>query len=417
MRPTSPRPPPAFAVAAAVTVFADMGCSASRDAGEAAPKRPSSRVAPDLTPPTVPVPATSIPTPSTASVPTPVDETLKPAILATKSTPEAVERSGSELLFLDESGTNDDEADACLSSTLSSTISSGLKSTVWADRVRALEELDALLEARMSCFKSDDEPRQLFRASVAVLSKALHEKLVPVYLPAVGLLVKVFSDSLLAKVFSGENEKSAHDTIKAALGHLTPPVVLRAGSSNQRAREESAHALTCLCLCQRVGAAMLGPIVMRPLANRKSAHAAAGRIELLHALVLKAGINAPGLALRDVLVFTLPFVESASDKTRDAAQAVIREALAVSSSETIAFIEEHAPGQLDALKKRATQRKDEMASVLPVGAAVSSSGSRGKPKLRPIKAAGSGPQPSEDIIKVAGEGKPSTPAALAAVGS
>lgn len=256
------------------------------------------------------------------------------------------------------SGWTADQVDAHLGSSLSTSIATGLRSTTWTDRVRALEEFEAMLEARTAkaIFKSDDEPKQLFEAAITVLAKTLHEKLVPVYLPAVGLLVKVFCDSILAKV--------PRQTVAAALEHLLPPVVLRAGSSNQRAREESAHALTFLSSSKRVGSGLVCPFVLRPVANRKSPHAAAGRIEMLHALVLKSGIDSPGLALRDVLGFILPFLESASDKTRDAAQAVLREALVDSSTETIAFIEQNQPSLVDALKKRAAQRKGEMAAML-----------------------------------------------------
>ena len=113
---------------------------------------------------------------------------------------------------------------------------------------------------------------------------------------------------------------------RAALPHFAGQLVMRAGSSNARAKEESASGLLSLAASAAVGAAAIGPFALRPLANSKSAHAAVGRLELLRTLVAEYGVGeTSGLEIHELLAFSLPLCESASDKSRDAAMGLVLE--------------------------------------------------------------------------------------------
>ena len=70
------------------------------------------------------------------------------------------------------------------------------------------------------------EPLPLYKACVTVLARALQDKVVPVFLPALQLLVDVYSDDFLAKLPSG----MPLDPLPLFARQL----VLRSGSSNVR---------------------------------------------------------------------------------------------------------------------------------------------------------------------------------------
>jgi len=242
------------------------------------------------------------------------------------------------------------DVDAYITTVLgSNAVAMGLRSTQWADRVHALEAFDAQLEA-FECRSeraTETEARQLFNVAVTILARSLHDKLVPVYLPALALLVRIYSPTLLDKV-----DKA---TSKAAIAYLAPPVVTRAGSSNVRAREESANAMTHLAACKHPGTGVACPHALKPLKNMKAAHAAIGRLDLLHALVLKVGFSHVGFKVTDVLAFAVPFCDNASDKVRTASQHVLREALLANPGATIEFVSKQKPEIVASLRKRATE--------------------------------------------------------------
>jgi hypothetical protein len=58
--------------------------------------------------------------------------------------------------------------------------------------------------------------------------------------------------------------------------------------------------------------------------SSKSTHAAVGRVELLHSCYREFGLGeSSGLELAELLSFVLPLCESASDKSRDVASALV----------------------------------------------------------------------------------------------
>merc|ERR1719382_645805 len=96
-------------------------------------------------------------------------------------------------------------------------VAHSLRSAQWADRVHGLKAFDAQLEAFecRAARATEAEARQLFNVAVTILARTLHDKLVPVYLPALSLLVRIYSPVLLNKV-----DKA---TSRAAIAHLAPP--------------------------------------------------------------------------------------------------------------------------------------------------------------------------------------------------
>ena len=172
----------------------------------------------------------------------------------------------------------------------------------------------------------------------------------PVYLPALGLLSDVYSDEFLAPIASGQLPR-------AAIAHFAHQLVFRAGSSNQRAREESANAMLQLARRPSVGCAAIAPWVLRPLSTRdtKSVHATVGRLELLRNVVGEFGgvdANASGLNLREVLAFVLPMCEAASQGARDCAVGIVLDVRAIEPVRTEALIEEIRPSVQPMLKAR-----------------------------------------------------------------
>lgn len=169
----------------------------------------------------------------------------------------------------------------------------------------------------------------------------------PVYLPALSLLVSVFSGEFLKPIAQGPLPREA-----AAL--FAHQLVFRSGSSNVRAREEAANALLHLARCEAVGAPALSRTMVKPLSHSKSKDAAVGRLELLRTIVAEFGIGAAasGLELVDVLAFTLPLCEAASGAARDAAVGLVLDMRADNPKRVEEMIEEMRPSVLALIQTR-----------------------------------------------------------------
>ena len=212
------------------------------------------------------------------------------------------------------------------------------------------------------------EQAALFRAGVTVVERLLKDKVVPVYLPALALLEELFSPAMHA----------SHAAVPAKLplaacDLLAPQLVTRAGSSNVRAREDSAALLLRLARNGAVGGAAIAPHVLRPLSNNKNQHAALGRLELLSGLVASCGVvgasdngglvpfavaasnklngNGGGgaVAVEAACDFVTPFCESASDKVREAAMGLLAKLHTLSPEKTLAHVSARAPSLAQAL--------------------------------------------------------------------
>ena len=178
--------------------------------------------------------------------------------------------------------------DAYLDDIIGSKIVKELRGTEWAGRVQGLEALQNLVKRQAAEgavatgeTEAEGEPSRaaLFRACVTVLSRALQDKVVPVYLPALALLAEIYSPPFLSPL-------GPDSTLpRSAVALFAEKLVFRAGSSNVRAQQESSGALLSLARCDAVGCAPIGPAALRPLSNSKSAHASVGRLELLRTLV------------------------------------------------------------------------------------------------------------------------------------
>jgi hypothetical protein len=243
--------------------------------------------------------------------------------------------------------------DEFISSTLNeSSLAADLRSNNWADRLRGVEMLQARVEAKGSA--PPDEREKLFQVCVAVLVRVLHDKIVPVYLPALQLLQLLYSATpgiLNGLAMLGRD----------AAAILVPAIVLRAGSSNVRAREESATAITTLASSPHAGASSVCPHALRPLANNKVASAAGGRLELLHTLVIRFGFgSASGMHIKEAITFLLPFYDEANDRTRESAHGIVREALTADARQTVDFIRTKKPQLAKTLAVRAgLEQEDE----------------------------------------------------------
>jgi len=89
-------------------------------------------------------------------------------------------------------GVGAEEVDEYISSALpGSTIAADLRSTTWADRLRAVEMLQARVESKGAA--APDEREKLFKVCVTILARVLHDKIVPVYLPALQLLQTLYA--------------------------------------------------------------------------------------------------------------------------------------------------------------------------------------------------------------------------------
>jgi len=100
---------------------------------------------------------------------------------------------------------------------------------------QGLELLSSLLHERKSPVQ---QPLPLYKACVTVLARALQDKVVPVFLPALQLLVDVYSDGFLSQLPAGQ---PLHP-----LPLFARQLVLRSGSSNVRSRVVYRHTLRTL---------------------------------------------------------------------------------------------------------------------------------------------------------------------------
>ena len=201
-----------------------------------------------------------------------------------------------------------------------------LRSAMWAERVKGLEEVKSQLLAS----RGEDVTKQIssFKVSVTVLSRVLQvlphpsrpninppnaarlaqsaaclseitappvsqEKIVPVYLPALEVLVALFDDEHLTALPA--------EMPCAAVAVLCDLIVLRCGSSNSRARDDSIEAVLHCAHSKALGPGVVARHVLKPLSNTsaKLQTAAVGRLELLHRLVAKYGFSATGYRRRD----------------------------------------------------------------------------------------------------------------------
>ena len=112
--------------------------------------------------------------------------------------------------------------------------------TIW----QGLELLSSLLHGGREV--QVQEPLPLYKACVTVLARALQDKVVPVFLPALQLLVDVYSDDFLAKLPSG----MPLDPLPLFARQL----VLRSGSSNVRNSCSGSTPYSCYALSHLVRA-------------------------------------------------------------------------------------------------------------------------------------------------------------------
>jgi len=241
-----------------------------------------------------------------------------PAAEATKE-PEPFElvQGLDEFIIEKPSGRSASEVDAYLADIISQPTARNLRSTQWAERVQGLEEV----KARLTASRRVAVPEQLavFKACVTVLARLLQDRVVPVYLPALELLVDLFHDEHLAAL--------PPHLGRAAVALTCDQMVLRCGSSNGRARDESIDAVFHCARSHALGPQAVAPHVLKPLANVKSSQAAIGRLELLHRLVIKFGfVRSSGLTHERVVAFAAPLCHSAAEKAREAAFALLKEA-------------------------------------------------------------------------------------------
>ena len=254
------------------------------------------------------------------------------------------------------------EVDAYLGDVLGLPTVRNLRSVQWAERVQGLEEVKARLEASRQGSTAEQLP--VFKACVTVLSRLLQDRVVPVFLPALELLVALFHDAHMAALPS--------HLPRAAVAHTCDQMVLRCGSSNGRARDESIDAVLHCARSTTLGPQAVAQHVLKPLANSKSQQAAVGRLELLHRLVIKYGLSkASGLTVERVLAFGAPLCNAAGEKAREAAFAVIKEARVAEPAATDAVLSASYPSVLAALDPKA-ERPAEVSSkrraLPPIGA-------------------------------------------------
>lgn len=303
---------------------------------------------------------------------------LAPAAARAQSAPpkERRIRTASNGTFMIEGidGPTAEEVDEFISSTLcGSSVAADLRSTTWGDRLRGIEMLQARVEAKGS--SPPDEREKLFKVCVTVLARVLHDKIVPVYLPALQLLQLLYS--AMPGILDGLAMLG-----RDAAAILVPAVVLRAGSSNMRAREESATAITTLAASPYAGASTVCPHALRPLANNKVASAAGGRLELLHALVIRFGFgSASGMHIKDAVHFLLPFYDEANDRTRESAHGIVREALIADARQTVDVIRTVKPQLAKTLAMRAGLEQEEKKPLIRTSEPASALKARPLPRI------------------------------------
>lgn len=303
--------------------------------------------------------------------------------------------------------------DAYLDDVIGPKIVKELRGTEWAGRVQGLEALQGLVkrtaaEGAYATGEDAAEPAEgeptrqaLFRACVTVLARALQDKVVPVYLPALALLAEIYAPAFLAPL-------GPESTLpRSAVALFAEKLVFRAGSSNVRAQQETSGALLSLARCEMVGPAAVGPSALKPLSNSKSAHAAVGRLELLRTLVSEFGVGAAvGLELKPVLNFALLYVEGSgqvkdADKSRDAAVALVLDLRASHSSVQVdKLIEQLRPTAMPIIKARLAPPDTGKGSVGLGALAVSG---KKLPPLGPIGGPASIPMPGSMPVAESGE--------------
>jgi len=245
------------------------------------------------------------------------------------------------------------DVDEYLTGTLGAKLVKELRSSEWAERVRAIEALQGLVMKANAVATSPADRLALFRACITVLARLLQDKIVPVYLPALQLLTDIYVPSFLGPLPNSEAPRSA-------LSHVAGQLVFRAGSSNVRAREESATAYLHLARCENAGPSAVCPHALRPLANSKSQHAVVGRLELLRTLVHEFGVSASvGLEIHQVISFVVPLCESASEKSRDSAFGVLAAAYGAHPEDTMAALRDMNANVAGALRLRVSPDSEE----------------------------------------------------------
>merc|ERR1740130_1133362 len=211
-------------------------------------------------------------------------------------------------------GVSSKDVDSYLESVLGSRITKALRASEWASRVSGLEALGALLA------NTSDEPHTAaertaqFKAGISIVARLLQDKVVPVFLPALATVRALYSAHILQVVPA--------DLPAKAVPIFATQIVMRASSSNVRAREEASGALRYLA--RAVDPTAVCPVALRPPANNKGAPGLVSRLELLHALVEEHGIGSrSGLGSDAVLHFVAPLAENAAQQVREAALAVV----------------------------------------------------------------------------------------------
>lgn len=263
-----------------------------------------------------------------------------------------------------------------------------LRASEWASRVSGVEALLAQLK-RPAIAPKGGEQAALFRAGVTVVERLLKDKVVPVYLPALALLEELFSPAMHAGGAVPANLPLA------ACDLLAPQLVTRAGSSNVRAREDSAALLLRLARNGAVGGAAVGPHVLRPLPNIKNQHAALGRLELLSGLISACGLGAGGaVGVEGACDFVAPLCESASDKVREAAMGLLSKLHQLAPEKVLAHVSAKHPSLAQALTISVGPGGLSSGGLAKNGNGVQmlgSSASSARPKLAPLAPKGGPP--------------------------
>ena len=258
-----------------------------------------------------------------------------------------------------ESSPSPSAVDAYLDDLLGPRIVKDLRGIEWAQRVSGLEAVQKLVKRKAAGTDEflatgqqadgasiEAERASLFRGCITVLARALQDKVVPVFLPALSLLADVFSAEFLQPIASSPLPH-------AAIAHFAHQLVFRAGSSNVRAREESSTALLALARCESVGCVTIAPWVLRPLSNSKSSNAVVGRLELIRRLVAEFGLGrSSGLEVQEVLTFTLPLCEVASSNARESALGLVLDMRSTDARRVDALVEDMRPGVSTIVKAR-----------------------------------------------------------------
>jgi len=285
--------------------------------------------------------------------------------------------------------------------------------TEWASRVSGLEALQRIVKAKKAegevaatptgdgaNWRDEGERLALFRGLITVLARALSDKVVPVFLPAIALLTEVYSREFFALMPSSSLPKKA-------VALFASQLIFRSGSSNARAIEESSQALLHLARCDAVGCDAVAPWVTRPISNTKQAHAVVSRLELLRTLLSEfdLGRDHSGLELEEVLKFALPLCEVASGAAREAAMALLLDLRALDVPRAERLINQLRPAVLTLIHTRLNPPEPKAADAASV---------TGRKALPPIGARAPSTPGGHDAhsgpsVKLGSRGPPATP--------